>query len=86
MEKPQLPFLWFFYAGRLTTAYRCSILIQVSDAGLAHPVERLLPKQKVASSSLVTRSILEKSAGRPQSRSADFFRFLLMMYKGDFDP
>ena len=27
-------------------------------AGLAHPVERLLPKQKVASSSLVTRSIV----------------------------
>ena len=30
---------------------------QMAFAGLAHPVERLLPKQKVASSSLVTRSI-----------------------------
>ena len=36
-----------------------SIIANVPDAGVAHPVERHLAKVEVASSSLVTRSIIK---------------------------
>ena len=71
----------------LTNGGKANIINDV-DAGLAHLVERLLPKQKVASSSLVTRSKIKRTPSgvlfileygnayplRRESNSPDFTR------------
>ena len=63
--------------GSIPTGGTIMTSLAMSDAGVAHPVERHLAKVEVASSSLVTRSIKYEPLGSFTKRSPMAFSLFL---------